>query len=81
MLHNLITSMISSAPDNPRLRASFVVFDANGIFTHILKPDVFECAVAIAVDTFGLVFADDGILEGRAGFEEEDCVGFACGGC
>jgi hypothetical protein len=81
MLNNLITSMISSSPNNPRLRTSFVVFNANGIFAHIFKPDVFECAVAIAVDTFGLVLADDGVLEGRAGFEEEDGIGFACGDC
>jgi hypothetical protein len=81
MLHNLITGMISSSANNPRLRTGFVVFDANGIFAHVFKPDVFECAVAIAMDTFGLVFTDDGVFEGCAGFEEEDCVGFAWGGC
>jgi hypothetical protein len=62
MLHNLITSMISSSANDPGLRTGFVVFDANGIFAHIFKPDVFECAVAIAVNALSLVFTDDGIL-------------------
>ena len=78
MLHDFITSMISSATNNPRLRSSLVVFDGNGIFADVFKPYVFECAVAVAVNTFGLVFADDGVFEGGACFEEEDCVGFAC---
>lgn len=80
MLHNLIASMISSAADDPGLRASFVVLDADGVFADVFEPHVFECAVAITVDAFGLVLADDDILEGGAGFEEEDCVGFACDG-
>jgi len=79
MLHNLIASMISSTTDDPRLRTSLVVFDRDRIFADVFEPYVFECAVAIAVHTFGLVFADDGVFEGGAGFEEEYCVGFACG--
>lgn len=78
VLHNFIASVISSTTNDPRLRSSFVVLDGNGVFADVLKPYVFECAVAIAVDAFGLVLADDGVFEGRAGFEEEDCVGFAC---
>ena len=78
VLHNFIASVISSTTNNPRLRTSLVVLDGNGIFADVFEPHVFECAVAIAVDTFGLVFADDGVFQGRAGFEEEDCVGFAC---
>jgi hypothetical protein len=78
MLNDFIRSMISSSTDNPRLRTSLVVFDTDGIFAHIFEPDVFECAVAIAMNTFGLVFANDGVFERGTCFEEEYCVGFAC---
>jgi hypothetical protein len=81
MLNNFIRSMISSSTDNPRLRTSLVVFDTNGIFADVFKPDVFECAVAIAMNTFGLVFANDGVFERGTCFEEEYCVGFACVFC
>jgi len=78
VLHNLIASMIGATTNNPRLRTSLVVFDRDRIFADVFEPYVFECAVAVAVHTFGLVFADDGVFEGCAGFEEEYCVGFAC---
>jgi hypothetical protein len=78
MLNNLIRSMISPSANNPRLRTSLVILDTDGIFAHIFKPDVFECTVAIAVNTFGLIFANDDVFQGGACFEEEYCVGFAC---
>jgi hypothetical protein len=81
MLHNFIRSMISPSTNNPRLRTSLVVFDTNGIFAHIFEPDVFECAVAITVNTFSLVFTNDGIFKSRAGLEEEYCVSFAWVSC
>ena len=71
MLDNFITT------DNPRLFSGFVVFDADGVFADVFEPDVFECAVAIAMNAFGLVLADDGVFQGGAGFEEEYGVCFA----
>jgi hypothetical protein len=78
MLNDFVGSMISSSTDDPRLGTSLVVLDTDGIFADVFEPDVFERAVAIAMYTFGLVFTNDGVFQGGASFEEENCVGFAC---
>jgi hypothetical protein len=67
--------MIGTSTDNPRLRASLIVLDGDGVLTNILEPDVLERAVSVAVNTFGLVLADDGVFESGSGAEDEDSVG------
>jgi hypothetical protein len=54
-----------------------VALDADGVFADIFEPEVFERAGAQAVDALALVGADDDVAQGRAVFEDEDCVGFA----
>lgn len=80
VLDNLVGSVVGASADDPGLAAGLVVFDADGVFADVFEPDVFEGAVAVAVDAFGLVFADDDVFQSGSGFEEEDGVGFACGG-
>jgi hypothetical protein len=67
--------VVGSSTDNPRLLASRIVLDGDGILTNVLEPDILERTVAIAVDTFGLVLADDGVFESGSGAEDEDSVG------
>ena len=77
VLDHLVGSVVGASADDPGLAAGLVVFDADGVFADVFEPDVFEGAVAVAVDAFGLVFADDDVLQCGSGFEEEDGVGFA----
>jgi len=77
VLDHFVGSVVGASADDPGLAAGLVVFDADGVFADVFEPDVFEGAVAVAVDAFGLVLADDDVLQCGSGFEEEDGVGFA----
>jgi hypothetical protein len=67
--------VVGSSTDNPRLLASRIVLDRDSVLANVLEPDVLERTVAIAVDTFGLILADDGVFESGSSAEDEDSVG------
>jgi hypothetical protein len=80
VLYHFVRSVIRTTTNDPRLLSGFVILDRDGILADILEPDVFERAVALAVDTFGLVLSDDDVAECGTFLEEEDSVGGACQG-
>jgi hypothetical protein len=67
VLDDLVRRMVSAATDDPAVGARLVVLDAECIF-----------AVAGAVDSFGLVLADDHVAQGSALAEVKDCVFPVC---
>ncbi|KAJ8104452.1 hypothetical protein OPT61_g10749 [Boeremia exigua] len=74
VLDDLVGAVVRAAADDPGLLAGFVVLDRECVFAHVLPPDVLESAVAGAVDTLGLVLADDDVAEGGALVEVENGV-------
>lgn len=66
MLHDLVARMVRAAANDPRLLPGLVVLDRYRVLAHVLEPDRVKCASAVAVHAFGLVLADDGVLEGCA---------------
>jgi hypothetical protein len=75
VLDHLVRSVVCTTADDPGVSSSLVVLDGDGVLTHILKPYVLKGAVAVTVDTFGLVLADDRVLEGSSSSKNEDGVG------
>jgi hypothetical protein len=51
-----------------------VALETDGVLAHVFEPDVLQVAGAQAVDTLGLVFANNHIAESGAVFEDEDGV-------
>lgn len=76
VLNDLVRSVICTATNDSGLSSSLVVLDGNGILTYVLEPYVLQSAVAVTVNTFGLVLANDSVLEGGSSAKDEDGVGF-----
>lgn len=74
VLNHLVAGVVGTTAYDPRLLPSLVVLDADGVLADVLEPDKLEVAGAVAVNTLGLVLADDHVAQGRAGAEEEDGV-------
>lgn len=79
MLDDLVRGVVGTTADDPGLLAGLVVLDGDGILADVLEPNVLDGAVAVAVDTLGLVLANDGVLQGSAGTDHEDGVLVTCG--
>lgn len=77
MLDDLVASVVGATTNYPGLLTGLVVLDGNGILADVLKPDELEVARAVAVNTLGLVLADDDVSQGRARAKEEDGVSVA----
>lgn len=77
VLDDLVASVVGATAYDPRLLTGLVVLDGNGILADVLEPDELEVARAVAVNTLGLVLADDHVSQGRARAEEEDGVSVA----
>lgn len=75
MLDNLIRSVVRTTTNDPRLVASDILLDGDGILTDIFEPDELKRAGALTVDTLGLVLADNAVSKSCALFKEEDSVG------
>jgi hypothetical protein len=78
VLDDLVRRMVSAATDDPAVGARLVVLDAECVFADVLPPYEFQRAVAGAVDSFGLVLADDHVAQRSAFAEVEDCVFPVC---
>jgi hypothetical protein len=78
VLDDLVGRMVSAATDDPAVSARLVVLDAECIFADVLPPYEFQRAVAGAVDSFGLVLADDHVAQRGAFAQVEDCVFPVC---
>jgi hypothetical protein len=78
VLDDLIGRMVSAATDDPAVGARLVVLDAECVFADVLPPHEFQRAVTGAVDSFGLVLADDHVAQGSAFAEVEDRVFPVC---
>lgn len=74
MLDHLVAGVVCATANDPGLLPSLVVLDADGVLADVLEPHELEVAVAVAVNTLGLVLANDHVAKGRAGAEEEDGV-------
>lgn len=75
VLHDLVGSVVCTTTDDPSLLPSFIIFDRYGVLTDILKPDEFESAWAVAVNTFCLVGSNNDVLESCARPQKEHGVG------
>lgn len=75
VLHDLVGSIVCAATDDPSLLTSLIIFDRYGILTDILKPDEFEGAWAVAVNTFCLIGSNNDVLESCARPQKEHGVG------
>lgn len=49
-------------------------YNRDGVLADVLEPDKLEIAVSVAVNTLGLVLADDDVSQGSAGLEVEDGI-------
>lgn len=74
VLDDLVTRAISTTTDDV---GGAVALDRDGVLADILEPNVLKGARTLAVDTLGLVRADDDVLESSAVLEHEDGVGLS----
>ncbi|DBA05181.1 TPA: hypothetical protein N0F65_005031, partial [Lagenidium giganteum] len=75
VLDDFVFGMPCAAAANVRDAGGSAAFDGEGVFAHVVPPDVVDGAVVlVAVDALALVLADDGVLERGAGLEKEDGV-------
>lgn len=74
MLDDLVRAMVSTAADDPGLGASLVVLNGESVLADILPPDVFQGAMASAVDTLSLVFTNNNVLQSCSLVKVEDGV-------
>jgi len=71
MLDDLVVGSLRSTPLDQCISISK---DTQRILTYVSPPNILDSAGSKTMNTFDLVFANDSILEGRSGFEDEDSV-------
>lgn len=72
VLDDLVLCALGSASDD--LGSAGLLLDGQGVFADGFPPDVLDCAGTHAVNTFGLVGADDDVPKGCALLKLEDGV-------
>lgn len=74
MLDNLILSTASTTTNN---LAIAITLESQRVFTHSIPPHILNSAGTKTMNTFILIFANDGVLEGGAVGKDEDGVSIA----
>lgn len=71
VLDNLVARAVSATADDV---GSAITLDGDSVLADVFEPDVLEGARALAVDTLGLVLADNDVLKSGALLEHEDGI-------